>query len=83
MSEGTLKGLSDTVAGKAKRALREPTGRPDIVLDGERQETLGHKETLEAERQARSETRSEKGERSVAGEVQGSKAQINARTEKE
>lgn len=55
MSKGTLKGLSDTVTGKAKRALGELTGRPDIVLDGEKQETLGHKETLEAEREAKSE----------------------------
>lgn len=55
MSKGTLKGLSDTVTGKAKRALGELTGRPDIVLDGEKQETLGHKETLEARSEADSE----------------------------
>ena len=50
MTKGTLKGLSDTVAGKAKRALGELTGRPDIVLDGEKQETVGHREILDAER---------------------------------
>lgn len=44
-----LDGFLDTAAGKAKRALGELSGRPDIVLEGEAQETLGHKERLEAD----------------------------------
>lgn len=47
-----VKGLTDKFAGKAKRALGELTGRPDIVLEGEEQETLGHRETLAAKREA-------------------------------
>lgn len=52
-----VKGLTDKVAGKAKRALGELTGRPDIVIEGEAQEMLGHRETLAAKREAEAEKR--------------------------
>jgi len=32
-------GLPDKVRGKAKRAIGELTGRPDLVIEGEAQET--------------------------------------------
>lgn len=43
-----LRGIADQAVGKAKRALGELTGRPDIVLDGEAQDALGLRERLAA-----------------------------------
>ena len=44
---GTLK---DKAVGLAKRALGEITGRPDIVIEGERQEAAADAEDAERQR---------------------------------
>lgn len=49
-TKGKAKGIVDAVTGKAKRALGEITGRPDIVLDGEAQQTKGIREQSAADR---------------------------------
>ena len=41
-------GIKDRIKGKTKRAVGEFAARPDIVLEGERQEMRGRQETLEA-----------------------------------
>ncbi len=52
MAGARAKGLADRAAGKAKRVVGELTARPDIVLEGEVQETKGLREIAEARRRA-------------------------------
>lgn len=44
------KAIVDTATGKAKRIVGEIIGRPDIVLEGEAQQTKGLREKAAAER---------------------------------
>jgi len=54
MSEFTdrAKGAADETIGKAKRAIGEALGRPDIVADGDRQEAQGDAEKAAARTKA-------------------------------